>query len=92
MTTTTKPIDPDTGPEETEQHAAHARAVQRFGDRAVVGHGLPVSSWTLGACYYVGWKEVGEWRWLGLGTTWNEAFANVRKVKTHYLNTLTFYE
>lgn len=74
------------------QERAMKRAVERFGDRACVGHGRPLASWAIPDTYYVGWKEVGEWRWLGMGATWNEAFANVRKVKTFIRDKIEFYE
>lgn len=70
---------------------ASAEANRRFGDRAVVGQGRPVSSWTT-ECFYVGWKEVGEWRWIGTGATWDEAFANVKKVNANYRDKLVTHQ
>ena len=65
-------------------------ATRRFGSRAVVGNGRPVSDWRYN-CFYVGWKEHGTWQWLGIGQTWDEAFESVKKVKTHYSDRLEFY-
>lgn len=59
---------------------ASAEAQRRYGERAVVGFGRPVSRWDMVSGCYVGWKDKDEWRWLGVGETWDEAFANVREV------------
>lgn len=71
---------------------AFKKAVDRFGDRAIVGEGRPISTWTMDDSFYVGWKETGVWQWLGIGATWEEAFENVKKVKTHVRDKLEFYK
>lgn len=53
--------------------------------------GRPAANWTGEDVFYVGWKETGEWRWIGTGATWDEAFASVKKVKTHYREKLVTY-
>ena len=75
---------------ETRERAM-ARAVERFGDRACVGFGRPLAHWAIADCCYVGWKEEGEWRWLGMGVTWDEAFANVKRVKVFMRDKIEFY-
>lgn len=72
--------------------AAFKKAVERFGDRARVGRGSPVGNWSHGHVCYVGWTEHGEWRWIGWGKTWDEAFASVRKVKLHVRDKLVVHD
>jgi hypothetical protein len=74
-----------------DREAALAEARRRFGDRAVVGEGRPGPNWSGGDVRYVGWKECAEWQWLGVGKTWDEAFAGVRKVKTFIKDRIEFY-
>jgi hypothetical protein len=71
---------------------ASAEAQRRFGDRAAIGHGRPASNWSGPDVFYVGWKEVGEWQWIGTGASWDEAFASVKRVKTHILGRLEVFQ
>jgi hypothetical protein len=71
---------------------AMERATARFGDRACVGFGRPIASWAIPDTYYVGWKDVGEWRWLGMGASWDEAFVNVKRVKAFMRDKIEFFQ
>ena len=53
------------------------RAVEKLGDGARIGRNAQYNE----APYFVGKYDRGEWRMFGAGHTWDEAFANVKKVK-----------
>lgn len=73
-----------------DQKAAFKLALRRFGDRAAVGEGVLPGQQTI-TCH-VGWKEHGTWQWIGWGKTFEEAFASVKKVKTHWRDKLEVYQ
>jgi hypothetical protein len=72
------------------QEEAFSRALVRFGDRASVGYGV-LPGQQEQTCH-VGWKEHGSWQWIGWGKTFEEAFRNVKKVKTHWRDKLEVYQ
>ena len=82
---------PERKPIETREEAM-AEANRRFGDRGCVGGpGRPAANWTGGDVYWTGWKEVGEWQWIGTGATWDEAFASVKRVNTRVKDKLVTF-
>lgn len=64
------------------------RARELLGFGARIGRNLQHSD----APLYVGKYDRGEWKMIGLGKTWEEAFANVQKVKFQRGNGQFVYE
>jgi hypothetical protein len=54
-----------------------ARAVEKLGHGARIGRNWQFPD----AEFFVGKYERGDWKMFGAGSTWDEAFATVKKVK-----------
>jgi hypothetical protein len=56
-----------------------ARAIEKLGAGARIGRNCQFPDAEL----FVGKYDRGDWKMFGAGSTWDEAFANVKKVKFH---------
>lgn len=65
-----------------DEREALARAIKEFGQGAVVGRNFQYPETPL----HVGVRYQGQWVRFGAGTTWEEAFSNVKKVKHQRAN------